>query len=166
MKRLTLNLLLVAFCLPLFPQNAQFVPFGQSKEAVLAFLKSRDYIVRIDTEAKDEVCAVGKNYFLKYRFKNDKLYEISTNKYYAKSKMARPRVQNALGYFNLCKGNVIKTGGLKGEQNWVSIHEDRLMELRAISYGDFMKIELVATSRFFGPRKDTEERIVAFSYDH
>ena len=167
MKRFTLNLLLMVLCFPLLAQNAQFIPFGLSREEVLAFLQSRDYIIRIDTEKTDELCAIGKCYFLEYKFRDDKLYEISTNKYYPKNKFARLKVQNALDYFNRCKGDIFKANETeKGEQHWLSVHEDRLMELQFISYGDFMKVKLLSTSRNYGPRQNTEERIVALTYNN
>jgi hypothetical protein len=145
----------------MYGQNMSFIPFGQNQSSVMEDLTDYErFLGEVKAENKKIVNKLSENRFVSYSFQEDQLFQIEDVRYYESKVEANEAKEACLAYLSLFRqAKVLKTQG--GINHYASIMSDRVVEV--IFENDrkskMTKIILRSTSRYHGPRMQTEELI-------
>ena len=142
-------------------QNALFIPFGQSITEVDSFLGSKDYLYEVYFPEDNILQAeVHPGRTMRYYFEDGYLFEIEEVRVIDNYKLKESIVKGCLDFLKGTeeKVKVLKTEGL--DSHYAVAPEDRVMEFTVLETGKRkdrqVSITFTSTSRYYGPRMDTE----------
>ncbi|MEO0898403.1 MAG: hypothetical protein AAFY71_18470 [Bacteroidota bacterium] len=149
-------------CTMSMAQNAMFIPFGLPLKKVQNSLQEKDYIKRVSYESEIIESKVNHRQVIRYHMKRDILFAIEDERIYLNKKEAERVIQTCVEYMGRGnrKAKVLSNKG--GVTRWGMVETDRVLEL-VVSKKKITKkkfeylVVLKATSRFHGPRGETEE---------
>lgn len=157
-----LSFLLFTFaCWTLQGQNMSFIPFGQAQEIVLADLSHYERPLG-KAEAKENriVNQLSPNRSVHYIFKEDQLFQIEDIRLCADREEAKELEESLKAYLGLFKQTkVMDSQG--GNSHYASILKDRIVEVVIENDRKTKQIQIIlrSTSRFHGPRMETEQLV-------
>lgn len=137
------------------------MPFGQELSELRQNLGEKDYIRKINS--KEDLLETKINYMRKMRYHlfYKELYAIEDERIYMNKKEAERIIQTCISYmeFDNRKAHVINRKN--GITHYASLREDRIIELTVQKTRIKRKkyeyiLNLKSTSRFHGPRNQTE----------
>ena len=144
-----------------FGQNALFIPFGQSIAEVDSFLESKDYLYEVYFPSDNILQAeVHPGRTLRYYFEDGYLFEIEEIRTINNYKLKETVVKGCLDFLKQTeeKVKVLKTNGV--DSHYAVAPEDRVLEFTVTETGRRkdrqVSITFTSTSRYYGPRMDTE----------
>jgi hypothetical protein len=162
MKISTLLFLYLLLNLPVWGQNALFIPFGQTFPQVQEFVATRDYIHL--SEAKDTlndqllINRVSARQQVTYRFQQNMLYAVEDFRTYDDKKEYEVIIEACKNFMALEERRVRTVSSQGGETHYAALAEDRIIEFFVLKDRKEKRYELTlkVTSRLFGPRMETE----------
>ncbi|MEO1450272.1 MAG: hypothetical protein AAFV07_12140, partial [Bacteroidota bacterium] len=160
----TLLVSLVCLSSSSWAQNPMFIPFGQTKGDVMEFLASRDYVRDQDSsEAHRLTQMVSFRQKVHYLFKEGVLYSIEDERYYDNREVADRVIKSCTDYLSQGKKKLRLLSNQGGISRYAAVESDRLIELIIKHEGRrkhrITTIHLRATSRWHGPRMETENLV-------
>ncbi|MDX1909546.1 MAG: hypothetical protein SF053_21075 [Bacteroidia bacterium] len=166
MKNITL-ILILSLCASAVAQNAMFIPFGQTRQEVNAYLDTREYVFRRMDRLPD---TLGLRFSLPrevdYVFKENVLYAVRDERRVTDRKDAERLLKTCLDYMSMGNQRVRNVDSPNGVQHYATIKDDRLIELITIPPRQKTEptvIILQVTSRYHGPRMQTENLVTQIS---
>lgn len=164
MRFYLLLVLLISGLAEVSAQNPMFVPFGQTRQDVIDFLSMKDY-VRGQDSTDDNLLTQTVSFRQKvhYYFKEGVLYSIEDERVYDNRDIADRVIKSCTDYLSQGKKKLRLMSNQGGTQKYAAVEDDRLIELVVTHQGRRKRrittIHLRATSRWHGPRMETENLV-------
>lgn len=164
MRLLPTKLALIAFVTIVSLQMAKgqshfFLPFGEQKEEVSSYLKSRDYLESLTEDPELNVMRIitkGRRQ-VEYAFYGQRLYAITVLNNYRTPREANYAQQHVLQYLKASGAAEINRSGEEPFVCYTALTDSRILKVFVRQHTDSRSIILTSISREYGPRMSEEE---------
>ena len=165
MRTLTL-ILFTLICQLSVAQNAFFIPFGQSINEVENLLYEREYYKNNYEKLENQIISeLFGNQQVTYNFKDKVLFGVEDQRLFSSKKHANKAIESCMKFLHSKEGKVISMNSQDTRSHHVTVTEDEILEL-IVKKGKKEKeviVILKSTSRFHGPRMETEAFIAGLN---
>lgn len=158
--RILSTLFFLTLSFTVFSQNAMFIPFGQNESEVKNFFEEREHYTPLRIDKDQNFLQVNtSDQSLKYYFKDEHLYSIEDTRVYKNKKRAEEVIKACISYLEMHKARVRNFASKTGFPHYVIVLDNKILEVKVHPRDKTDKsrtIQIIATSRLYGPRSLTE----------
>ena len=165
MRTITL-ILITLICQLSVAQNAFFIPFGQSVGEVEDYLEAREYYKQNHEKLENQIVSeLSGSQQITYNFKDRVLFGVEDQRLFDSKRHANKAIESCMNFLHSKNTKVFNVNTRESKSHHVTVTENEILEL-IVKKGDIEKeviVILKSTSRFHGPRMETEAFIASLN---